>query len=98
MGTAVAPAELISLVNRVLLARRVESRLATVFFGSVTPRGRLVYCNAAQIGPLLFLGRALGSVSTSVARCLARLLDAVYEQGKHRIDAGRHNRPLQRWH
>jgi serine phosphatase RsbU (regulator of sigma subunit) len=53
-GTAVAPSALIALVNRVLRSRRIESRLATIFFGSLMPDGRLTYCNAAQNPPLLF--------------------------------------------
>ena len=81
MGTAVAPAELISLVNRVLLARRVESRLATIFFGSITPHGRLVYCNAAQNPPLLFSG-GRWERSRLAARLLGAFAEAVYEQGE----------------
>jgi hypothetical protein len=51
-AVAIAPAELIALVNRVLLARRVESRFATIFLGVLTPAGQLTYCNAAQNPPL----------------------------------------------
>jgi len=87
MGTAVAPAELISLVNRVLLARRVESRLATVFFGSITPRGRLVYCNAAQNPPLVFSGGKCERLEIG-GTLLGAFADAVYEQGEHQLTPG----------
>jgi sigma-B regulation protein RsbU (phosphoserine phosphatase) len=53
-GTSVRPNDLIALVNRVLRSRRIESRLATIFFGSLTEDGRLTYCNAAQNPPLLY--------------------------------------------
>ena len=87
MGTAVTPAELISLVNRVLLARRVESRLATVFFGSMTPRGRLVYCNAAQNPPLLFSGGRWDRLDIG-GTLLGAFAEAVYEQGERQLMPG----------
>jgi sigma-B regulation protein RsbU (phosphoserine phosphatase) len=83
----VAPAELISLVNRVLLARRVESRLATIFFGSITPRGRLVYCNAAQNPPLLFSGGRWERLEIG-GTLLGAFAEAVYEQGERQLTPG----------
>ena len=87
MDTAVAPAELISLVNRVLLARRVESRLATIFFGSITPQGRLVYCNAAQNPPLLFSGGRWERLDIG-GTLLGAFAEAVYEQGERQLTPG----------
>jgi sigma-B regulation protein RsbU (phosphoserine phosphatase) len=52
--TAITPSALLSLVNRVLLSRPIESRFATIFLGALTPAGVLTYCNAAQNPPLLF--------------------------------------------
>jgi sigma-B regulation protein RsbU (phosphoserine phosphatase) len=87
MRTAVTPADLISLVNRVLLSRRVESRLATIFFGSMTPRGRLVYCNAAQNPPLLFSGGRWDRLDVG-GTLLGAFADAVYEQGERQLTPG----------
>lgn len=87
METATAPAELISLVNRVLLARRVESRLATIFFGSITPRGLLVYCNAAQNPPLLFSGGRWERLDVG-GTLLGAFPNAVYEQGERQLTPG----------
>lgn len=87
MGTATAPAELISLVNRVLLARRVESRLATIFFGAITPIGRLVYCNAAQNPPLLFSGGQWERLDVG-GTLVGAFPTAVYEQGERQLAPG----------
>jgi serine phosphatase RsbU (regulator of sigma subunit)/pSer/pThr/pTyr-binding forkhead associated (FHA) protein len=49
-----APDELIASINRVLLARPLESRFVSLFLGQLAPDGRLEYCNAGQNPPLLF--------------------------------------------
>ncbi len=87
MGTSVAPGELISLVNRVLLSRRVESRLATIFFGSMTPRGLLTYCNAAQNPPLLFSEGRWERLEVG-GTLVGAFPDAVYEQGERQLRPG----------
>ena len=50
------PDQVIAVVNRVLLSRRVESRYLTLFLAVLAPDGTLRYCNAAQNPPLLFSG------------------------------------------
>jgi serine phosphatase RsbU (regulator of sigma subunit)/pSer/pThr/pTyr-binding forkhead associated (FHA) protein len=53
------PDEVIALINRVLLARPIESRFVSLFLSVLTPDGRLDYCNAGQNPPLLFSGGAI---------------------------------------
>ena len=86
-GTSVAPSDLIALVNRVLLSRRIESRLATIFFGSLTKDGRLTYCNAAQNPPLLF--SAGGWERLEVGGTLVGAFpNTSYEQGERQLQHG----------
>ena len=87
IGTSVAPNDLISLVNRVLLSRRIESRLATIFFGSMTPTGSLTYCNAAQNPPLLFSARTCERLEVG-GTLVGAFPDAVYEQAERQLEAG----------
>jgi sigma-B regulation protein RsbU (phosphoserine phosphatase) len=87
IGTAVAPKDLISLVNRVLLSRRIESRLATIFFGSMTPTGSLTYCNAAQNPPLLFSATTCERLEVG-GTLVGAFPDAVYEQAERQLEAG----------
>ena len=53
-STTARPDEVIALVNRILLSRRIESRFLTLFLGALSPDGRLTFCNAGQNPPLLF--------------------------------------------
>jgi serine phosphatase RsbU (regulator of sigma subunit) len=48
------PRDTLHHVNAALLARRLESRFATAFFGVMTRDGRLTYSNAGHNPPLLF--------------------------------------------
>jgi serine phosphatase RsbU (regulator of sigma subunit) len=50
------PADTMARVNRGLLARAVEARFATAFFGVLDPEGRLAYCNAGHNPPFLLSG------------------------------------------
>jgi phosphoserine phosphatase RsbU/P len=47
------PAETLESVNKALLRRAIEARFATMFYGAITPDGRLSYCNAGQEPPLV---------------------------------------------
>jgi serine phosphatase RsbU (regulator of sigma subunit) len=49
-----APASVVSRVNCSLCRRAIESRFATVFYGVLDPRGRLVYCNGGHSPPFVF--------------------------------------------
>jgi serine phosphatase RsbU (regulator of sigma subunit) len=59
-----APDELVALINRVLLARAIESRYLSLFLGVLAPDGRLTYCNAGQNPPLLFSGGEVRRLET----------------------------------
>jgi phosphoserine phosphatase RsbU/P len=48
------PAATMHLVNTALVRRGIESRFVTIFYGTLTPDGRLTYCNAGHNPPLLF--------------------------------------------
>jgi phosphoserine phosphatase RsbU/P len=87
IGKSVAPHDLISLVNRVLLSRRIESRLATIFFGSMTPAGLLTYCNAAQNPPLLFGAKTCERLEVG-GTLVGAFPEAVYEQAERQLEAG----------
>ena len=86
-GEAVVPSALISLVNRVLLSRRIESRFATIFFGSLTPGGRLTYCNAAQNPPLLVSSGRAEPLEIGGTR-VGAFSEFVYEQGARQLSPG----------
>jgi sigma-B regulation protein RsbU (phosphoserine phosphatase) len=47
------PAQVMDRINQALLRRAIEARFATMFYGAVTPEGRLSYCNAGQEPPLV---------------------------------------------
>jgi sigma-B regulation protein RsbU (phosphoserine phosphatase) len=47
------PAHAMHLINKALLRRAIEARFATMFYGAMTPEGRLSYCNAGQEPPLV---------------------------------------------
>jgi serine phosphatase RsbU (regulator of sigma subunit) len=48
-----SPADAMARINKALLRRAIEARFATMFYGAVTPDGRLSYCNAGQEPPLV---------------------------------------------
>lgn len=58
------PDELVALINRVLLARAIESRYASLFLGVLAPDGRFTYCNAGHNPPLLFSGGRVRRLET----------------------------------
>ena len=54
------PADAMTRINKALLRRAIEARFATMFYGAITPDGKLSYCNAGQEPPLV-----VGANSTS---------------------------------
>ena len=56
IGRTISPAALLSEVNASLIRRFVQSRFATVLYGTLTPDGHLTYTNAGHNPPML-LGR-----------------------------------------
>lgn len=81
------PAELVALVNRVLLSRRIESRFATIFLGVLSADGRLVYCNAAQNPPLLVTAKGLRRLDAG-GTLTGAFPQAAYAQEEVRLVAG----------
>ena len=86
-GTTVGPAELLALVNRVLLSRHIESRFATIFLGVLTPGGRLTYSNAAQNPPVLLTGGRTERLEIG-GTLIGAFPEAVYEQGERQLAPG----------
>jgi serine phosphatase RsbU (regulator of sigma subunit)/pSer/pThr/pTyr-binding forkhead associated (FHA) protein len=58
-STSATPGDLLSLINRVLLSRRVESRFVTLFLGMLSPEGVLTYSNGGQNPPFLVTARGV---------------------------------------
>jgi serine phosphatase RsbU (regulator of sigma subunit) len=86
-GTAIPPADLLTLVNRVLLARHIEARFATIFFGVLSSDGLLTYCNAAQNPPLLFSGGQWERLEIG-GTLVGAFPGTVYEQGQRQLRPG----------
>jgi sigma-B regulation protein RsbU (phosphoserine phosphatase) len=84
---AAKPGELVSLVNRVLMSRRIESRFATIFLASLSPAGVLTYCNAAQNPPLLFTSNRWERLEAG-GTLVGAFRDAAYEQGERQLTPG----------
>jgi serine phosphatase RsbU (regulator of sigma subunit) len=66
-------------VNLALLARQLESRFATVFFGVMTREGQLTYSNAGHNPPLLFGGGNMRRLETG-GTLLGLFPQATYDQ------------------
>jgi serine phosphatase RsbU (regulator of sigma subunit) len=73
------PHEIMSRVNKGLLARAVEARFATAFFGVLGPDGQLVYSNAGHNPPFLFSGGAVRRLEAG-GMVLGLFGAATYEQ------------------
>ena len=69
-----APAETLEHVNQALLRRAIESRFATALCATLTPDGRLTYCNAGHNHPFI-----VGN-SGSRRLCKSGLILGAFEQ------------------
>jgi sigma-B regulation protein RsbU (phosphoserine phosphatase) len=85
--TEAGPDDVISLINRVLLSRRIESRYLTLFLAELAPDGTLTYCNAAQNPPLLFSARGVQRLDTG-GTLVGAFPQTAYERGAVRLIAG----------
>ena len=83
----VEPNEMLTRVNRALLARRVEARFATIFFGVITPGGRLTYCNAGHNPPLLLTGGSVRTLETG-GMIVGLFPHATYDQETVQLSTG----------
>ncbi len=81
------PKEALRRVNLALLSRGVESRLATIFFGVISPDGRLVYCNAGHNPPLLLHGDEVQRLETG-GMIVGLFPQASYEQETLQLSPG----------
>ena len=83
----VEPAEMMTRVNRALLARGIESRFATIFFAILRADGRLTYCNAGQNPPLLFSASGVRKLETG-GMIVGLFAHASYQQEDVQLAAG----------
>jgi serine phosphatase RsbU (regulator of sigma subunit)/pSer/pThr/pTyr-binding forkhead associated (FHA) protein len=86
--TALKPDEVIALINRVLLARPIESRFVSLFLSALGPAGRLEYCNAGQTPPLLFTRDGAMTRLETGGTLIGAFPDAVFERGVVQLEAG----------
>jgi serine phosphatase RsbU (regulator of sigma subunit) len=85
--TSAGPDEVIALVNRVLLSRRIESRYLTLFLGVLSRDGTLTYCNAAQTPPLLFGATGVLRLETG-GTLVGAFPHATFDRGEVRLAPG----------
>jgi sigma-B regulation protein RsbU (phosphoserine phosphatase) len=83
----VEPAEMMTRVNKALLARGIESRFATIFFAILRRDGRLTYCNAGHNPPLLFSTRGVQRLETG-GMIVGLFPQATYDQEDVQLAAG----------
>jgi sigma-B regulation protein RsbU (phosphoserine phosphatase) len=81
------PDAVASLLNRVLLSRRIDARFLTLFLGVLSAEGTLLYCNAAQNPPLLFSGGNWRRLETG-GTLLGAFPEARYQLGTETLRPG----------
>lgn len=81
------PDDTVALINRVLIARAIESRYASLFLSVLAPDGRLAYCNAGQNPPLLFSGGQVQRLETG-GTLVGAFEDAAFERAEVRLAEG----------
>jgi sigma-B regulation protein RsbU (phosphoserine phosphatase) len=81
------PEDVVAIINRILLARRLESRFVTMFLAVLAPDGRLTYCNAGQNPPLLVTPGSVTPLETG-GTIVGAFDDAVYERGQAQLAPG----------
>ncbi len=85
--TRATPQELLALVNRVLLSRRVESRFVTLFLATLDADGTLVYSNAGQNPPFLLTSQGASRLEAG-GTLIGAFPDATYPQESLRLAPG----------
>ena len=87
LAASEGPATAITRFNKALCRRGLEARFVTLFFGTLTAKRQLTYCNARH-NPALVLGRR-GVRRLEVGGPVVGLLDAApYTQATEQLDAG----------
>jgi sigma-B regulation protein RsbU (phosphoserine phosphatase) len=74
------PAAVVVRINETLCRRGIESRFATLFYGMLDPRGRLVYCNAGHNPPFV-VGRSGVRRIEATGPIVGLLPDARFDSG-----------------
>ena len=64
VGTGQSAAQLMARVNDGLIRRALQSRFATVLYGTLTRDGRLTYCNAGHNPPVLLTRTGIRRLET----------------------------------
>jgi serine phosphatase RsbU (regulator of sigma subunit)/pSer/pThr/pTyr-binding forkhead associated (FHA) protein len=82
-----APDDVIALVNRVLLARPIESRFVSLFLSVLSPDGQLQYCNAGQNPPLLFTRDGIQRLETG-GTLIGAFPEAVFQRDSVQLAPG----------
>jgi len=77
---ATDPADTMARINKALLRRAIEGRFATMFYGVLTPEGRLSYCNAGHDPPLVMTRSGARLLETG-GMVLGLFPDVSYETG-----------------
>jgi phosphoserine phosphatase RsbU/P len=82
-----SPEAVVALLNRVLLARPIESRFVTMFLGGLAPDGQFDYCNAGQTPPLLFSAGTVTRLETG-GTLIGAFPEAAFERGVAQLRPG----------
>ncbi len=75
------PRDVVLLLNRILLARRVEAKFLTLFLAALAPDGTLTYCNAGHNPPLVFTAGGVHRLDAG-GTLIGAFPDAEYEQAQ----------------
>ena len=87
IGVGETPAEMLTMVNQVLIRRQIEARFSTGFYGVLAPSGEFTYCNAGSEPPILVTRRGLSRLDKG-GLILGAFSEATYEQETLQLEPG----------
>jgi phosphoserine phosphatase RsbU/P len=87
VGQAASAAELMTSVNESLIRRALQSRFATVFYGTLSRTGQLTYSNAGHNPPVLLTRAGVRRLETG-GLILGLFAQATYEQETVQLEPG----------
>jgi len=82
-----SPAETLGALNATLIRKAVEGRFATIFYGALSPGGRLTYTNAGHNPPIVLGASGLRRLAAG-GTIVGVFPDAGYEQETITLDPG----------
>jgi len=85
--SVVTPAATVTRVNRELARRSVDSRFATLFYGVLTPDGRLTCCNAGHNPPFVVGRRGVRRLETG-GLIIGAFKGLTFAEGTTQLDPG----------